>query len=289
MALGRFTDINLAASSTLAGGDWSADLPLANLLDASRFVAAPARQLDPTDLAASQFEATLYLPRSISLIALLFHTLSLSARYRVTIAPAGGTLADPVWQSAWTDVYPAVFAQGELEYEAENWWTGQLATEDLALYPRHLWIPLASPLIASKVRVELDDHLNDTGYFDIGGLWLAQTWSPTFNFDRGRELGLNPRDQKNEAPSGRSFSEERVPRRRLTVSWSRLEDAEAERLFDAGARARTIRPVIFAPDFDDPKSTLREAFPAMFTALPTPVRTYDGLGRVSATFEEIIA
>lgn len=289
--LGRFTDINHARTATLTGGTWSGDLPLSNLQDETRYRGKPARQLTPANLAASQFDCTLSAPRGITLVAVLFHTLSLAAEYRLTMAAPGGSLAAPSYDTGWAPVYPRVYSSADLAYEDSNWWTGQLAVEDLDLYPRHLWIALDAPVIAGALRLELNDGTNAAGYFDLGGLWVASTWSPEFNFERGRELHLDPRDQRDESPSGREFGEERTPRRRLQVSWSRLSDDEARRLYDAGARARTTRPVIFAPDLDDPRSTLREAFPATFSddGLPAPNFTYPSLGRVSATFREIIA
>jgi hypothetical protein len=289
MALGKFSDRNHALVATLSGGSWSGSLPLTNLQDDVRYVAAPARQLTPAVLANAQFDATLDSARAVSLVAVLFHTLSLGAKYRLTIAGPGGSLASPVYQSAWTDVFPRVFDISELAWEDDNYWTGQIDTADLDLYPRHLWIALSADVIAIAVRLEFDDALNGAGYFDLGGLWIASGWSPAFNFERGRQLSIDPRDQLDEAPSGRIFSEERTPRRTMSASWSLLSDAEALKLFDAGARARTTRPVIFAPDVDDASSLLREAFPATFGPPPAPTFKYDGLNAVSATFREIIA
>lgn len=289
MALGKFADVNLARTATLSGGAWSADLPLDNLKEDSRFVGAPARQEAPGTLASSRFDATLESPRALSLIAVLFHTLSLAAKYRLTVAGFGGTLADPVYQTSWLDVFPRMFATEELDYDEPNWWTGQLAEADLDLYPRHLWIPLSEPIVASAIRIELDDASNEAGYFDLGGLAIVSTWSPAMNFERGRELSMEFRDQEDEGPSGRLFFEERTPRRSLAVSWTMLQDAEARRLFDAGARARASRMVIFAPDLDDLPGLVREAFPATFRAAPAPQFTYPGLNRLSATLREIIA
>lgn len=288
MALGRIADINLAKVATLSGGTWSAGLPLTNIQDESRYVGAPARQLTPTVLAASNFDVVLPTSKAVDLVAVLFHTLSLNAKYRLTMAGPDGNLATPVYATGWAAVYPPIFDAEDLEFEDDNWFTGQLATEDLDLYPRHLWISLDTALITGAIRLEFDDATNAAGYFDLGGLWLARTWSPDFNFERGRELALDARDQKDEAPSGREFSEERIPRRRLTVSWSRLQDDEARRFFDAAARARSTRTIIFAPDISDPKSALREAFPATFGSLPGAAFTYAGLNRSSATFREII-
>ena len=289
MALGRFADVNLATTSVLSGGTWSVDLPLSNLLDDSRYIGAPARQLTPAVLANSKFEAVLARPRSISLIGVLFHTMSLDARYRLSIAAVGGTLAAPDLQTEWLPVYPRLFPSSQLAWEEANWWTGQPQAADLDLYPRHLWISIPTPMITSALRIEFDDHDNSAGFFDVGGLWIVSGWSPVMNFDRGRDLGIEARDLVDEGPSGRLFVEERAFRRVMSISWSRLTDAEALRLFDAGARARSSRNVLFAPDLDDGAALIREAFPATFETPPRPKFTYSGLNQVAAIIRETIA
>ncbi len=290
MALGRIADQNLALTATLTGGAWSAGLPLANLRDDGRFISAPARQATPATLANSQFDATLALGRSIDLVALLFHTFSLTAKYRVRVSAPGGSMAAPVFDSGWKSVYERLFDSLNLEWDSPNWWTGQGSSEeDVALYARHLWVSLPSPVLASVIRVEIDDAAALGGYFDIGGLWIARSWAPRINFERGRQPELNARDQTEEGPAGRLFPDERTPRRRHRLTWKRLSDAEAQRLFDAGARARTSRTVLILPDLTDPAVMLREGFPAVFDPPPRPTYRHDGLNEVEAGFKEIIA
>lgn len=290
MALGRIADQNLALTATLTGGAWAAGLPLNNLKADRRFVSAPARQTTPADLTAARFDAALPLPRAIDLVALLFHTLSLTARYRVTIAAPGGVIGEPVFDTGWKDVYGRVHDSVNLEWEDPSWWTGQASSEDdINLYARHLWVALPEPVLASVIRVEIDDRHNLAGFFDIGGLWLTRSWSPRINFERGRQPQIEVRDQAEEAPAGRLFADERTPRRLHSLTWTRLSDAEAQRLFDAGARARTTRTVLILPDVDDPVAMVREAFPAVFAPPPRPTYRYDGLNEVEAGFKEIIA
>lgn len=287
---GRIADRNLALTATLTGGAWAAALPLNNLKADRRFLSAPARQTTPADLSASRFDAALSLARSIDLVALLFHTFSLTAKYRLTIAPPGGSFAAPAYSSGWRAVYERVFDSLNLDWSDPNWWTGQASDEeDIALYARHLWITLPTPVLAGAVRVEIDDSQNPSGFFDIGGLWIALTWAPRINFERGRRPEIQPRDQSEEAPAGRLFPDERTPRRRHVLSWKRLSDAEAQRLFDAGARARTSRTVLVLPDTSDPGVMIREAFPAVFDPPPTPTYRVSGLNEVEAGFKEIIA
>lgn len=217
-------------------------------------------------------------------------SMSLSARYRVTIAGPGGSFAAPVWTSGWTNVYARIFDSLNLDWSDPNWWTGQGSDEDdISLYARHLWVVLPEQVLAKSVRVEIDDAANPAGYFDIGGLWLTLSWAPRINFERGRQPSIEPRDQSEEAPAGRLFPDERTPRRRLRLTWKRLADAEAQRLFDAGARARTARTILVLPDVADPSVMIREAFPAVFDPPPTPTYRHNGLNEVEAGFKEIIA
>lgn len=287
--LGRLTDINYAKAATLSeGSGFDPTLPLANMLDDARPVTAPARCVTPTDLASARFKAAWSGSRAVNLVALLFHTLSIDALYRVTVAGADGDLDAPVYQTPWTAVHPAVYEPGDLEFEDDNWWTGQLAEEDIALWRGHRFITL--PLTTtSAIRVEINDAANPAGFFDIGWLWVGRTWSTVYNFDRGRDLGLRLRDVKDEGPSGREFGERRRARRVLSISWSRLTEDEIYRLIDSAGRCGSIEPVLFLPDSDDPKSLLREAWPATYAAAPGGKFTWPGLGQAATTIQEIIA
>lgn len=285
--IGRFSDENLVMTATLGGGEWSDALPLVNLQDDSSYIARPTRQLNPTDPAKSRLEVVLQRPRTVNLVAVLFHTLGLAAEYRLTIAGEGASLAAPDHATDWTPVHGRMFPSQTLPWEESNWWTGAGRPEDLVLYPRHLWIVLKPGVQASAIRLELRDAEAD--YYDIGGLWICGAWSPSFNFDHGRELGLDSRSLADEAPSGRLFHEDRSHRRRVTVAWNMLDKNEALRLFDAGARCGTNRPVLLLPDVDDPVGLIREAFPANFEKPPAPRRGRPFANTVTATFKEIIA
>lgn len=290
MALGRIADINLALTSTIGGGAWSPDLPVTNMITDRRFVAAPARCLAIGSTPASRFDLTLERPTLVNLVALIFHTLSPLASYRVVVAGPDLDLDNPIYTSPLTPVYSRLYPSMNLPWEDPNWWTGQAVSDsDLALYPRHLWIPLPAGLVAGRIQVRLIDPDNPAGFYDIGGVWATRAWTPGINFDRGRQPTVEVRNVSDEGPSGRLFAEEREPRRRHQLTWSRLTDAEVQRLFDAGARARSTRPVLVMPDLDDPALMAREAFPAVFDPTPKPTLKYSGLNTVTAGFKEIIA
>lgn len=287
--LGRVTDINYAKTGVLSEGTGFAPaLPLANMLDDTRPVTAPARCVTPADLESAKFKIAWTGSKAISIVALLFHTFSLTATYRITVAGADGDLDNPAYQTAWIAIHPAVYEPEDLEFEDDNWWTGQLAEEDIALYRGHKFITL--PLTTtSAVRVEIDDSANPAGYFDIGWLWVGRTWSTAYNFERGRSLAVRSRDVKDEGPSGREFAEKRRPRRLLSVDYTRLTDDELYRWIDSAARCGSVEPVLFVPDADDPKSLLREAFPATYATPPAARFTYSRLGQAGMTLQEIIA
>lgn len=290
MAQGVLADQNLALTAVMSGGAWAAALPVTNL-NKPGYLSAPARCVDVATLASSQFVATLETARPVNVVAVLFHTFSSNALYRLTVAGLDGNLATPAYQSDWTPVVGRLWDSSVLEWEVSNWWTGQPDEDELALYPRHLWIPvpLASGPISGAIKVEIDDRANEAGYFDIGGIWIARTWSPVMNFDRGRDLAAEARSVVDEAPSGRLFVEDRAPRRSLAMTWSYLQEAEAYRLHDAGRRAGTTREVLFVPDLDNTVGMIREAFPATFEKPPATKFTYAGLHTVTATFKEVIA
>lgn len=287
MALGKLADANLAPFLTFTNGAWAAGLPLSNL-KIEPYKSLPARQLTPAILANSKFDGTFDRPRRVSFLGLLFHTLSLLATYRISVAGIGGSLAAPVYQSPWTNVFPRFSHSMDLAWESPNWWTGRPLVEDINLRPRNLWIVLPRTILASAIRIELDDHANTAGFFDLGFLWASESWTPTFNFERGRKRGFESRDQVDEAPSGRWFTEARTGRRVLNLSWRGLTDSDADRLSDAQARAQGGNPVVFLPDTDSYGMMAREAFLAKLV-LDGPTYTYDGDNSAGGVLTEIIA
>ena len=287
MALGKFSDTNLALTATLSSAV-TPILPLSNMQIERRFVTLPAR-FDCIDLEKSQFEIALDDVYLVSLVALVFHTMTLGARYRLTIAGWGDDdYSAPVLQTDWQYVWPSMYDPVDLQFGAENCLTGTLTQAEIGLYRPHLWIPFAE-VLAAKIKVELDDHHNPAGYIDVGGLQVISGFSPVINFDRERELAVLARDLLDEMPAGRMIGEERTPRRQLTVGYSNLQDGEAWRFIDAAMRARTTRPVVFLPNTDDPAALMREAFPATLSTPPSARFGYSWTNATSLVLKEILA
>jgi len=291
MATGRFSDLNLFAGAAISGpaGGWSTAWPLANLLTEGDYIGSPARCVAPTDLSLSWFELVFDEPTVVQMPALFFHTLSMSARYRITVTTlADAAYAAPLLQTDWEWVFPSLYDPEELEFGADNSFAGTLPLGEIDLFKRHLFAPIDEAL-GQRLRIEIDDAENPDGYFDIGGAWGAAGFSPTLNFERGRDLVVVARDLIDEAPSGRLFAEERAPRRELSLTWANLLDPEARRFIDVAMRSRGTRTVLFVPDVDEPAALIREAFPATLSKLPGARFTYPGLGVSSLTLKEILA
>jgi len=287
MALGMIADTNLALTATLTGGNCAGALPLNNLKTDSRFVGAPARFLGVGTLANTTFEVELANVRSVNLVYLMFTTLSLGARWRISVISPGGSFATPDYQSAWLPAYGALNDSWDMAFEEENWFTGQLPSAEIDLCPRNVFATLPS-VLAAKIRIEINDAANAAGELDIGGLFIASTFSPAVNYERGHELGLDARGVTDEAPSGRFFTEVRRARRVLSVNYDMLTTIEARRWFDAGARAQDGRTVIFIPNADDEPGRIREAFPAVMS-MPKPRFIYATKNPLALTFREILA
>lgn len=288
MALGLVADINLALTATLTGGNCAADLPLTNLALDRRFKGAPTRFLAVETLANSTFYVALSKVRTVRLISLMFTTLSISARWRVSGIGAGGSWLAPSFVSPWTAVYGAVYSSYDMQFEDDNWFTGQVSTDEINLFARHAFMVI-DPEVVSDLRIEIDDTTNALGWFDVGGLFVAGAFSPAVNYERGHDLRLDSRDVTDEAPSGRIFTESRTGRRAVSVSYEMLSTVEARRWFDAGVRAQGGKTVIFIPDVDDEPGRIREAFPANFEKPPNPRFYYPNKNPLTATFREILA
>lgn len=289
--LGILSDVNLAPTAAISGPEGGASVlyPLANMLKEEDYIGRPTRFPAAGELGLTRFDLVLPEPYVLSVFGLIFHTMSLAARYRVT----GTTLDDPTFaaptlQTGWRWVFPSIYDPVELPFGVENGFTGTVTQAEVDLLGRHLAATLPEALV-ERLRVELDDQEHPLGWFDVGGLILSAGFSPEMNFDRGRDLSVIPRDLRDEAPSGRIFPDPRTPRRVLNVSYSNLTDGEARRFVDSAMRSRSIGTVLFIPNLDDPAATMREAFPATYGKPPGARTTYPGLGATNLTLEEVLA
>lgn len=291
MAKGILCDVNLALTGTITGpaGGATADQPLANLLNDEDYVGRPWRCPDATALSLTWFEQVFPEPHVFTVLGLFFHTFSMGARYRLR----GSTLADatyaaPTVDTGWRWVHPSIIDPVDLPFGVENGFAGTVTAAELALHGRHLAAKVPEGLV-ERIRIDFDDQENPAGWFDVGGLLLADGFSPEMNHNFDHELGGIARDQVDETPSGRRIADSRPPRRTVTASYENLSAAEARRFVDAGLRRRATRTVLFVPNIDQPDAALREAFPATFARLPGARIGRPGMSGSTVSLEEVLA
>ncbi|MDO8840676.1 MAG: hypothetical protein Q7V31_17330 [Parvibaculum sp.] len=282
--IGKFAGTNQAAGASFEGGAWAEALPLENLVD-TRVVSHPARCEDATDLEASQFDIVLPRRRKISLLALTTTTLSAVAKIRLSFFDEDA--AEPFDGTDWRDCFPRMWPSLDLDWEAENFWTGRPNERDLDAYSRNVLVefPVTS---CARVRVEIDDVTHPRGHIDLGYLFLASSFTPAFNFEWDSQFSIGARTTTDLTPGGRPLHDRRKAQRQLRIAYEHLTKNEAMRFVDAGARNDVVDPVLFIPAPADTRNVFRETFLARFVELPSRLSRVHG-SAVPLTFREIIA
>jgi hypothetical protein len=272
---------NRIDESTLSGGSWAAGLPLVNLRD--RDLDAVARSASLA-LASTQFQIDLGTERTVQAIALRKHSISLSGKYRIRAGTTASVAASTVYDSGWTDAWPAVYPFGAPEWEDDTFWTGKYSSEEIQGYTSELDHLLAAACLARYWLVEIDDAANALGYVDIGRVFIGPVWQPTVNMSAGATLGWESRTEVQEALSGAETFQERVPFRSARFSISMLGQDEAfSRAFELQRRAGISREVLFIHSPNDTTHALRRRFIGRLRTLSA--LEYPSVDRNSVGFE----
>lgn len=248
---------NRIDAATLALGAWEATLPLNNLKD--RKLGKVARTTSDAN-SATLFSADLGAPKSIRVIALVNHNLSLAARYRIR-ADDNADFGSPLLDTGWQDVWPVVYLPDDLEWEDDNWWTGKYTDEEKAGYTWTLVHVLAANLVARYWLVELDDTANPDNYVQIGRAFIGPALQPVVNMGYGVQIGFEPRAELGEALSGAEYFNRRDPYRVARFSLGAMSEGDAfARAFEINRRAGIDQEVLFVYDPDDTRQQLRRRF-----------------------------
>ncbi|MEQ8747358.1 hypothetical protein [Pyruvatibacter sp.] len=265
---GRFYSTNFALDATLSGGGWAGALPLDNM-KTPLLASQPARSasLDTDD---TQFDVAFGRVRKLSIVAALATNITSGATYRLRLSQSDSFDA-PQYDSGWVQAYPSLFSSAALDWEEENWWTGQPVEGDIAPYNRNVFVLLDPPVQATHARLEVLDPSNPDLALDIGHLFAAGGVQPEFNFNFGTPRGLRTRTLRDETPSGRAVFDRRPLQRVIRVDYDALSKNEAVIFQDAAARNDIEDPVVFVPDPGDTANLFREAFLGRFAQLPDRV------------------
>ena len=276
---------NRADECTLTGGSWTAGLPLANLQ--TRVINQVARSTDAT-AASTKFDFTLSRARGIKMVALIKHNMSLAATYRVrAYSDSGRTVL--VADSGTLPVFPVIYPDGILEWEDDNWWSGQLLEEDRLSFTLNVVQLFTTADFAQYWRVELVDTANTDGYVQIGRLFVGNSWAPTTNMSYGASLGYEPRTDIEEADGGAEYFYVRPKRRiaRFSLEW--LTEGEAmARVLDMQRTLDVQGEVFYMWDSADTTHLLRRSFIGRLRTLNAIENPYPGIHKNAFEIQELI-
>lgn len=249
---------NRTDSGTLSGGSWLSTLPLTNLQN--RQVQKVARSNDAL-AASTQFTIDLGQARTIGVLALVVHNISVTGQVRITASDTPGFTVT-YYDSGWADVWPSgMIPQSLLEWEEDNFWLGTLSANARAGYqsPYIKLIPSAPSLRYWKV--EVSDTGNADGYVQIGRLFMASTWVPSVNYAYGAGLGYQDPTPIDVSLSGAEYFDVR--------SRFRVFDFELQYILGTEAYAYALElqrlsgtsgEVLMVPDSDDAINQPARAF-----------------------------
>jgi hypothetical protein len=261
--------LNRIDATTLTGGSWMGSLPLSNIKD--RRLSRLARSTNAL-AASTMFDLDLGAPRSVGVIALVAHNLSVTATVRV-LGDDASDFATPVYDSGAVAVWPAgVIPQSLLEWEDDNFWLGTVSQEALAGFKTPFIVLPASAQTLRYWRVSITDTSNPDGYVQIGRVYIGSAWQPDFDRSYGASLGYDDVSQVEESLSGEEFYDVRRKRRihRFELGW--LSQTEAlDRVLDMQRLQGTTGEILIVPNVTDTTNRSKVSFLGRLKSLdPVP-------------------
>jgi len=275
---------NRADEAVLSGGSWQATLPITHLQN--RIQAVVARSTN-ANTGSTQFAIDLGKARTVDLLALCGHNLNLDATVQV-VASETSDFAVLTHDSGTVTVWPALFSSESLEWEDDNWWSGQLDEETRASYPANI-IHRPVQVAARYWKVLISDTDNADGYVQIGRLFISPVWQPTVNYDYGASLGFETDTQIEKALGGQEYFDRRVGRRvfRCQLSW--LSEQEAyERAWEIQRSLGYDGEVFVMTDPNNTRNENRLAFLARLRQLTAIEHPYYAYHRMSVEISELL-
>jgi len=250
--------------ATFSVGSAAAEYPGSNLGTLPLSYPWRSAGLDP---AQTTITATFSRPRRLGLVVIGPHNFSLSATYQVdAYFDAGGT--DLMWSSGNIPVWPAVFAETQVDWDGGRWWDRTYTPEEIQGYPWYRPTLIPTPDYARSVRIQIFDPFNPEGYVQAGLVELADALRFPVNPSYGATYGYKSRTETQEADGGTKYRRRRnKPRQfRGTIEYMGRDDAlgsflEMQRQLDVDT------PFFWWPDPTDDKHVVRTAFMAHFADL----------------------
>lgn len=277
---------NRADQATLSGGAWTAGLPRALLQN--RVIGKTARTIDAA-LTSTQFNIDLGAAKKTQLISLRNHNFSLNARYRITAAADAGYTA-LTYDSTWLNVWPVVYPYGSLEWEDDNFWSGQYTDEEAEGYVTELDHILPAQKLSRYWRIEINDTGNAAGYVQVGRLFIGPAWQPKVNMSYdGTSLAWETKTAVNEAIGGAEYFQRRTPYRvqHLALDWLEQDEAFSQ-AFELMRRAGLDQEILWIYDPDDTVHALRRRFLCRIRTLSAIENPYTTINKTAFELKELL-
>ena len=276
---------NRIDSAALSGGSWAASLPRANLQ--SRILGKVARSADATT-ASTKFDADLGVTKNIRAVAIVNHNCSIDAKWRVRGASDSG-FTSVLFDSGWTDVWPAVYPSANLEWEEPNWWSGKYTDEQKTGYTWMAKILASANIVARYWRIEIEDPANAAGYIQIGRAFIGSVWQPSYNMSYGHRMGWETKTAVQEAISGAEYFQHRSPYRIKNLALDNLSTDEGlANAFEIQRRAGIDAEVLWIEDPDDTVHALRRSYLGRLRELSPIVAPHYNASTVAVQIKELL-
>lgn len=279
---------NRSDVATLSGGSWLASLPLTNLQDRRLGkVARSSNALTTSTTFDIDLGASATYP--IGVYALVAHNLSASATVRIR-ASGDPTFATSLYDSGTVSAWPAgLIPTSLLEWENSNFWLGTISDQARAGFRSPYVCINTARTLARYHRVSISDTTNTDGYCQLGRLFLADIWSPTYNYQSGASLGWSDPTVIDTSVGGTRYYDQRNRYRTFTfrLGWVTQTEAytqamEMQRLVGMSGE------VLVIPDSADATNGLRRNFLGRMSSLKQLPISETGLFSFDAELEEVI-
>lgn len=249
---------NLADRATLTGGTWTEALPLSNLKNRKQARVARSVNADP---AATQMVIDLGGNAIWRVIAFAAHNVGMDGLWRVTAHATDPAVGAPSYDSGWLQAWPAVYDTDDLEWENDNFWSGQYsAAEVKGLNPTLIHRP---PQFRGEryVKVEFSDPTNVSSFVQAGRLFISDGWSPSSGILVGATFGVSDETEVQKAYGGSEIFDEKRRRREATIEIAPLEEAESySKAFEMMRQAGISGEVLFIWKGTDTVRALQRQF-----------------------------
>ena len=248
---------NRIDEAALTGGSFETGLPLSLVQD--RVMAVQAQTTD-TQPSSTWFDITLSRARPVQTVALAAHNLTASAQYRVRIY-ADVDQVQLLWDSGRVDVWPAVYSTDQLEWEYDNFWSGNLDDEERGQYTPLMTVFADEIQMAHALRVELYDTSNPDGAIRLGRVFLGDAWQPAYNASYGITHGFDDATDVVEAGDRTEYFDRKRLRRTASLALEHLSEAEAyQRIYALQRTEGTSGELLYAYRLDNTPENFSRVF-----------------------------